>query len=473
MSEEFYSAQLKVEADKKKIIVCCDGTGNEFGDTNSNVVRIYTALKIDNAQVGYYHPGVGTMGNPAVQGAVFRWFSKVGGLAFGTGFKDNVLDAYRYLMDTYDDGDAVYIFGFSRGAYTARALAGLLDGYGLLCKGNEGHIPYTWRLYLDQLKNRDRHSLDLGRSDAAAFKETFSRKNFGIHFIGLWDTVSSVGWVSTPLRLFNIAENPTLQHIRHAVSIDERRCFYRDNLYGQPLAHQTMQQVWFPGVHSDVGGSYPQTESGLSNEALRWMIYEAEHAGVVFAPERKQMLFGTPDGGYPQTSKLYAPGAATEVHRSLKGLWWLLEVLPHRYYDKDDNVEQKRVPLGVWRKIPAESLVHGSAYERLNDVGADYRPQNLHIDDLHELPKAAPLQPFKLYRYKPRRNDEENDFLRIVGLAISWMILIILGLIVTYWFCRFLCHLPSWLHRFGSYLCNLLERAPEAWRHFKGLPPRP
>src|ERR1700712_5949073 len=100
MAEEFYPAEPKLGAGKKKIVICCDGTGNEFGDTNSNVVRLYTALKIDNTQVGYYHPGVGTMGNPAVQGSVFRWFSKVGGLAFGTGFKDNVLDAYRYLMDT-------------------------------------------------------------------------------------------------------------------------------------------------------------------------------------------------------------------------------------------------------------------------------------------------------------------------------------------------------------------------------------
>ena len=103
--------------DKKKIFVFCDGTGNEFAQTreqenaNSNVVKLYTALRVTNEQVAYYHPGVGTMGNPAIQNAVLRFWSKVKGLAFGAGFRDNVLDAYRYLMETYNDGDEIYCSG--------------------------------------------------------------------------------------------------------------------------------------------------------------------------------------------------------------------------------------------------------------------------------------------------------------------------------------------------------------------------
>ena len=97
---------------RKNIVICCDGTGNKFGGANSNVVKLYTALIIDNDQVGYYHPGVGTMGAPGTKGIKSLW-SQVKGLAFAAGFKDNVLDAYRYLMEVYDDGDRVFLFGFS------------------------------------------------------------------------------------------------------------------------------------------------------------------------------------------------------------------------------------------------------------------------------------------------------------------------------------------------------------------------
>jgi uncharacterized protein (DUF2235 family) len=114
----------------KGIFVCCDGTGNEFAakdslNGNSNVVKLYTALKLDNQQVAYYHPGVGTLGDPGKKGLARKW-SVVKGLAFGSGFQDNVLDAYRYLMQHYADGDKVYIFGFSRrvhGSGAGRAAA--------------------------------------------------------------------------------------------------------------------------------------------------------------------------------------------------------------------------------------------------------------------------------------------------------------------------------------------------------------
>ena len=441
MAQDLYPAMPELKAGKKKIIICCDGTGNEFGDANSNVVRLYTALRIDDAQVGYYHPGVGTMGNPSIRNGVPRWWSKVRGLAFGYGFKENVLDAYRYLTDTYNDGDAVYIFGFSRGAYTARTLAGLLDGYGLLCKGNEGHIQYAWRLYLDQLKNRDRQMLDHGKSSAAAFKETFSHGNFRIHFIGLWDTVSSVGWVSAPLRLFNIAQNPTVNHARHAVSIDERRCFYQDNLFGEPLPRQTVQQVWFAGAHSDIGGSYPQVTTGLANISLEWMLEEAAAAGVTFVPSRREMLFGKLCEDYPQTSHLYEEHAAKTVHDSLKGPWWLLEVLPHRYYDKDDRVEQKRVPLGAWRSIPSGALIHHSVHERLSDPAANYHPKNVTKDELKEVPKAHPWQSVPLYSYEPCRSFDVNGFTRITGLVISWIAIIALGLTAFYGLVYGVCYL--------------------------------
>lgn len=127
----------------KNIVICCDGTGNEFGDNNSDVVKLYSTLIIDGKQqVGYYHPGVGTMGAPTAHNKISKAWSVVTGLAFGAGLLANVGDAYRYLMNIFADGDKIFLFGFSRGAYTARALSGVLRMFGLLFPGNEGLIPY-------------------------------------------------------------------------------------------------------------------------------------------------------------------------------------------------------------------------------------------------------------------------------------------------------------------------------------------
>ena len=114
-----------------------DGTGNDFDkpETDSNVVKLYNTLQICDEQIAYYHPGVGTLGAPNVNGRLAKWWSKVLGLAIGKGLLDNVGDAYRYLMNTYKKGDNIFIFGFSRGAYTARAVGSLLHVFGLLNRG--------------------------------------------------------------------------------------------------------------------------------------------------------------------------------------------------------------------------------------------------------------------------------------------------------------------------------------------------
>src|SRR5271168_4733670 len=123
----------------KKIVICCDGTGNSFDNIleESNVAKMYSSLVVDADQVSYYHPGVGTMGAPNSVGRLGREWTRIEGLAFGKGLLLNVGDAYRFLMDTYADGDEIYLFGFSRGAFTARALASLLHVFGLLCHGNQ------------------------------------------------------------------------------------------------------------------------------------------------------------------------------------------------------------------------------------------------------------------------------------------------------------------------------------------------
>ncbi len=435
--------------ESKNIIICCDGTGNEFGDANSNVVKFYTALAIDNGQVGYYHPGVGTMGDPATRYRIPRWWSQVKGLAFANGFKDNVLDAYRYLMSTYNDGDKVYLFGFSRGAYTVRALAGLLNGYGLLCRGNEGHLPYAWRLYVNQHKDRERHTIDSEIDFSAAFKETFSHQELSIEFLGIWDTVSSVGWVYAPLRLFSLARNKSVLRGRHAISIDERRCFYRDNLWGKPYPGQNLAQIWFAGVHSDVGGSYPQKESGLSNITLEWMLNEAEDAGVILIPDRVDLVLGRNSTSYPAVRKLYESPKQSIVHDSLEGLWWILEYIPGIYYDKELSKDAYRVPRGRPRRLPRGALLHHTVYERLKDESADYDPANLKNGKLtpttytaaHST-KNSPL----LYEYQPSEDKNTGTFKRRALVAFFGMLDILLllcfGLILVT-VCAGLWHLLS------------------------------
>jgi uncharacterized protein (DUF2235 family) len=364
----------------KNIVICCDGTGNEFGGHNSNVVKLYGTLAIDGIrQVGYYHPGVGTMGDPTAHNKFSETWSVVKGLAFGAGLLANVGDAYRYLMNTYQDGDSVFIFGFSRGAYTARALAGVLHMFGLLCPGNDGLIPYVIRLYAR--KTRDAAGMTHTFKVAEGFKATFSR-HCPLHFVGLWDTVSSVGMFWDPLKLPYTAQNPDMANGRHAVSVDERRCFFVNNLWGDPLPGQNIKQVWFAGVHSDIGGSYIDSESGLSNITLEWMICEAIQFGLLVVPE-KVLILGQVGGCFNQP-----PNLMQKIHNSLTGAWWILEVFPHLYYDRVSKRPRWRIPFGASRLIPEGSTLHQTVSEK-RDMDPRYEPRNL--------PKTYAIEPRVAY----------------------------------------------------------------------------
>jgi len=362
----------------KNIVICCDGTGNQYGDNNTNVVKLYRTLVLDDEtrQVAYYHPGVGTQGAASAHNWLSEKLSVVAGLGFGAGLLAYVGDAYRYLMNTYEEGDQVFLFGFSRGAYTARAISAMIYVFGLLHAGNDGLIPYILKMFSRRTRNASgmREHLDVD----SGFKQTYSRA-IKVHMVGVWDTVSSVGMVWDPLKLPYTAVNPIMVHGRHAVSIDERRCFFRNNLWGAALPGQTIKQVWFPGVHSDVGGSYAPGESGLSQGSLQWMLCEAVSVGLLVDPVRAARELGrvppVPMVDQPPILPNVAPPQGM-VHKSLTGAWWILEVLPHKYYDAVKKKEGVKIPLGSPRSIPAGSVFHQSVKDKVA-VDPTYRPVNL------------------------------------------------------------------------------------------------
>jgi uncharacterized protein (DUF2235 family) len=350
----------------KNIVICCDGTGNEFdGDRNSNVVKLYSTLIINDSQVGYYHPGVGTMGAPTARNWLEKEWTRALGLAFGAGLKANIGDAYRYLMDVYAEGDRVYLFGFSRGAYTVRALAGMLHMFGLLCPGNDGLIPYIIRMFSKKIGTDRIMKKNLEVSDY--FKATCSRK-CPVHFVGVWDTVTSVGWITDPLVVPFGARNPEMQIGRHAVSIHERRCYFRQNLWGAPFPNQDIKQVWFTGVHSDVGGSYPESESGLSKVTLEWMLHVAAVAGLCVDPFKAKEVLGSIPPAEPWMPPYVKPNPNADKHESLRRAWWILEFLPHRHVDMSSGtpVVRWRIPFGAARFIPSGSTIYSLAKSRVN-----------------------------------------------------------------------------------------------------------
>ena len=308
----------------KNIVVCSDGTGNEYGKNNTNVVKLYERIIRDAHQITFYDPGVGTLGRG--RSPVCRWLNRTLKQATGIGMRQNVEDAYVYLMNQFEPGDRIFLFGFSRGAYTVRSLAGMLHKVGLFQAGNMNLVPYAWKMY------------DKDERLCQEFKETCSRI-CKPHFIGVWDTVGSV--FGKRKRFLDPTLNADVTYGLHAVAIDEKRKKFPVSLWNEAkeVDDQTIEQVWFAGVHSDVGGSYP--ESGLSDIALEWMLVNAEKHGLRLRQCRKGTLKPDPLG---------------TLHESRRGHWRLFRP--------------------VDRPIPKNAKIHASVFHRIdNDVS--YQPKNL------------------------------------------------------------------------------------------------
>lgn len=330
----------------KRLFVCCDGTWNAPTDLHdgvpvpTNVVRFYHALVEgdvggDIEQVRYYHPGIGTQ-------EVFSLERIWAGMT-GSGLARNVKSAYAWLSANYDPGDEIFLLGFSRGAFTARALSGLIASQGVPVteRNRDGEREPDWdlieRAYKDCKRRHKRHRDDL------RFKYP------PIHFLGVWDTVGALGippefprlplWLAWFQPRFHDTElAPTVTHAYHALALDEMRRTFSPTLWTQRApTNKDVIQMWFAGVHADVGGGYRET--GLSDIALGWMIERAQGLGAAFHPHMLRQVHGDARGVH---------------HDSLQGVFANAIAQPRRLPDLDSQS-----PTG-----PVGQAVHHSVYER-------------------------------------------------------------------------------------------------------------
>lgn len=267
----------------KRIAIFCDGTWNRpdqvHGGTAcpTNVVKLHRGVQARAAdgveQLAFYEPGVGT-----------GRFDRIGGGLFGVGLSANVKRCHAFLTDHYDPGDELFLFGFSRGAFTARSLAGLIGNSGIVRPEHRDRLDEAYDIYRD----RDDPKKKPSGETAQAFRDAYAYADVTpIRLIGVWDTVGALG---IPTKIGALTKRWSFHDVRlglhvqaavHALAIDERRAAFAPTLWerqAEAPATQQLLQVWFAGVHSDVGGSYP--DHGLGDLTLRWMTRQANAAGL-------------------------------------------------------------------------------------------------------------------------------------------------------------------------------------------------
>ena len=332
----------------KRIAICCDGTWNtpneNEGDAlSTNVVKMAHSILPCDAhgvdQVIFYDRGVGTN-----KGA-----DQFLGGAFGIGLSHNIEDAYRFLVDNYVDGDELFFFGFSRGAYTVRSLAGLIRNCGLLKKINADKFHLAYEIY----RSREKADKPDG-PNAVAFIQKFSRPINKLKFIGVWDTVGALGipgalsFVGKEFYEFHdVTLSKSVENAYHALALDERRQPFEPSLWEQDatVANQTLEQVWFAGVHSNIGGGY--SDCGLSDVTFDWMARKAQACNLALDPDYiKQHIDPKPTGVLRDSMTLF-----------------------YRVFGKGDRT----IPLGAKYR----QKIHKSAIDRMNQPDVHYNPANL------------------------------------------------------------------------------------------------
>ena len=424
----------------KHIVICCDGTGNEISENISNVLKLYRTLrkteKTTPRQMVFYDPGVGTLARQNAWKKAVQDASAIFGLATGYGLDDNVLDCYEFIVDNYADGDAIYLFGFSRGAYTVRVLAGLIHKVGLIAKqqvhlAGSGLTAYkqfssdTPQLDLRQFTDGGADDPGPGSKDdhAAQYARILSVKWPTIKFVGVWDTVASVivprpdrfYWPSLQVLGF-VHRNPSIEIFRQAISIDEKRRMFRLQRWDEggkfwPSRYapkdkwkdQDSRQVWFAGVHADIGGGYPEKQSGLSKYPLLWMIEEAVTCGLTVDRRTvNQLGWGRQRKNSPFS--YVKPDVMAAPHDSMTAGWRVLEYVPKKNKYKE-RPERKSalgfyIPAAEPRLIPEDAFIHQSALDKIAQ-DPNYKPGNI--------PKNYQTIPMLTAPVEPAQDAEDED----------------------------------------------------------------
>lgn len=350
--------------ESKNIVLCFDGTWNAPADKagpkeddSTNVFRFFERVSDTGPngckQVKWYNEGVGT-----------EWMNRIRGGVRGHGLDSHIKEGYQRLVEDYVEGDQVYLIGFSRGAYTARSLAGMIRNCGLLKVPNKVLVDRAYALY------RSRQEVD--SEQALAFRKANSH-SINIKYIGVWDTVGSLGIPIKSFKEFNADEyafhdtklSSIVQNAYHSIAIDEHREPYSPSLWDDQDARdaakgQIVEQVWFCGAHADVGGGYKGTHP-VADLTLRWMQKKAYSCGLGVE------IIRTPD-----EAKL----VSCELHDSFaKFLGGLFSLFSKRYYrpiGQESGATQK-VDISIKKRVAGNS---------------DYRPKNNGLFDAPEVSDA-------------------------------------------------------------------------------------
>ena len=347
----------------KRIILCCDGTWNKPGNKDrgqlveTNVEKVYDAVDTKQSvmkQVKYYGQGVGTR---------YSITDRLLGGSTGAGIDRNIQDAYKFLIWTYKPGDEIYLFGFSRGAYTVRSLAGLIRNCGILKPEFLPFVTEAYHLY------RDRSEITHPDSDLmTAFRNSYGiEQTTPIKFLGVWDTVGALGipllwfnWWNRKYQFHDVKLSSQIQYAYHALAIDEQRKTFAPTLWettsGTPDSAQISEQVWFPGTHSNIGGGY--VDCGLSNITLKWMIDKAKATGLEFDENYVQAIACDSSGELRGTN--------TFGYKML-GLFW--RSINNTYL----SVRRSK---GILATSQRNERIHYTCMERLHKMKR-YKPKNV------------------------------------------------------------------------------------------------
>ena len=450
----------------KKIVLLSDGTGNGAGKRNkTNVWRLYDALVLEEKdQIAMYSDGVGSQGFPIL---------KLLGGAFGWGLKRNVIELYKYLCRNYEsnstkeESDKIYLFGFSRGAYTVRALAGLIAECGLFTDAvserdlhEKAHHNYS--VYRNRFRRRRGKRFNLFTRKPSRKIPHFTDQP-KIEFIGVWDTVDAYGlpvdelmalWdkLIFPMRFPARRLDKVVLRACHAVSVDDERHTFHPVLWDESKQcdRDRIEQVWFPGIHKDVGGGYPRYE--LSLVSLDWMISKVEakyssSSGLHFISAKRNEYSQRSDRhGIQHDSRARFAAYYRYKPRNIK----------HLCNDPDAG------NTGVRIDVPK---IHSSVFERIRDGVVPYAPTGL-PETYETVSNWGAVPDFENDHEKTLRCEAMNSALDIIFLR-RWLYAAFLA--TTLMLVPSLCFIEWATCAHCSAVVGLLDPLFEA---FKGILPK-